>query len=78
MNNNTQKISNEFVKQVKSTTKHPESLEGEICIITDEGEEFWYQNKIMPIFDENNNQTGEVVVRYDITQKKIYEKTINH
>ena len=72
--NNNPALPNEFVKQVKSITKNPKSLEGEICIISDEGEELWYKNKIMPTFDENNNQTGEVIVRYDITQKKIYEQ----
>ena len=74
MSNNNQKLPNEFVKQVKSTEKNPKSLEGEICVIADDGQESWYQNKMMPILDENNKQTGEILVRYDISQKKIYEK----
>lgn len=74
MTNGNQNFSNEFVKQLKPAVKNPKSLEGEICVIADDGQEFWYQNKLMPVVDENNNQTGEVLVRYDISQKKIYEK----
>lgn len=74
MTNGNQNFPNEFVKQVKPTTKNPQSLEGEICVIEDDGTESWYQNRLMPILDENNKQSGEVLVRYDITQKKIYEK----
>ena len=74
MKNQNTKLPNEFVKKVKSALNDIESLEGEINSVTDDGKESWYQNSIMPIFDDNNLQIGEVIVRYDITQKKIYEK----
>jgi len=74
MNDKYCKLPNEFGVHVKSTINEIESLEGEISFIGQDGDECWYQNKMMPMFDEHHNKIGEILVRYDITQKKIYEK----
>ena len=74
MNSRKSELAHEFVLNVKSTEHDPKSLEGEVCILNEKGEECWYQDKLMPVFDENNTQTGQVLVRHDITEKKIYEQ----
>lgn len=65
---------NEFVKHVKNDIIEIDPVKGEIKKVDEDGEEHWFQDTIMPIFDENNIQTGEVIVRHDITEKKYYEK----
>jgi len=74
MNDRYCKLPNEFGIHVKSTKNDITPIEGEISFTGEDGEECWYQNKMMPIFDAQHNQMGEILVRYDITQKKIYEK----
>ena len=74
MNSTKSELASEFVLHIKSTENDPKSLEGEVCVLNEKGEECWFQNKLMPIFDENNTQTGQVLVRCDISEKKIYEK----
>lgn len=71
MNKKTQQqLPNEFVKRVKDTLENKETLEGELKEITTDGQEYWYQNSVMPILDDDGKEIGEVIVRYDITQKK--------
>lgn len=74
MSNKNFKMPKEFVKRVKDTIKDKQSLEGEIKQISYDGQELWFQNSIMPILNDNGEQIGEVIVRYDITDKKVYEK----
>jgi len=64
----------EFVQKVKEAIKNRESLEGEVKQTTTEGREYWFQNSIMPILDDDGTEIGEVIVKYDITQKKVFEK----
>jgi len=68
------KLPNEFVKKVKDALISKESLEGELQETTTDGKERWYQNSVMPILDDDGMEIGEVIVRYDITQKKVFEK----
>jgi diguanylate cyclase (GGDEF)-like protein len=72
--NHNHKLPNEFVKKVKDIISEKESLVGELKSKKTNGEECWYQNSILPIYDDENIQIGEVIVRYDITDKKIFEK----
>jgi len=62
------------VKHVIDNNIKKDPLNGEIKQVDENGDEHWFQDTLMPIFDKNNNQTGEVVVRHDITEKKQYEK----
>lgn len=64
----------EFVKKVKDAINRQENIVGEIQKTTTDGQVHWIQNSIMPIYDDNNNQIGEVIVNYDITDKKTFEK----
>jgi len=64
----------EFVKKVQATLQEKKSLEGELKYTQKDGREIWFQNSIMPILDDNAKQIGEVIVRYDITEKKNFEK----
>ncbi|ADN09107.1 sensor domain-containing diguanylate cyclase [Sulfurimonas autotrophica] len=73
-NNNEYKMPLEFVKKVKDTLTEKESLEGELKYIEKEGHEIWFQNSIMPILDDDGQQIGEVIVRYDITEKKKFQQ----
>jgi len=74
MNEKQHELPREFVKKVKDAIVNKESLEGELKHITTDGKESWFQDSIMPILDDDGVEIGEVIVRYDITQKKIYEK----
>lgn len=74
MKQNQHKLPNEFVKKVKDALINKESLEGELQERTVDGKERWYQNSVMPILDDDGKEIGEVIVRYDITQKKVFEK----
>lgn len=74
MHEKEHKLPLEFVKKVQNVVSGKKSLEGELHRTSVDGKESWYQNSIMPILDDDGTQLGEVVVRYDITQKKIYEK----
>lgn len=67
-------LPHEFVKKVKDTIRNRDSLEGELKHTTIDGKEYWFQNSIMPILDDDGAEIGEVIVRYDITQKKVFEK----
>lgn len=64
----------EFVQKVKDTINKQDFVEGEIKKKSEDGKEFWIHNKVMPIYDDHNNQIGEVIVNYDITEKKKFEK----
>jgi len=68
------KLPHEFVQKVKDVIAAKETLEGEVKRVTKDGQEVWFNNSIMPILDENGIQIGEVIVRYDITEKKSFEK----
>ena len=74
MNKINHKLPKEFVKKLKATIRDKKSLEGELLYTTGDGTEEWYQNSVMPILDDDGTHIGEVVVRYDITDKKLYEK----
>ena len=68
------KIPVEFVKQIQDTVSETNLLEGELQYKSDDGTDRWLQSSVLPILDDNHCQIGEVVVRYDITQKKVLEK----
>ncbi|ADR33987.1 diguanylate cyclase [Sulfuricurvum kujiense DSM 16994] len=74
MSNIHNKLPNEFVQKVKDVIAAKKTLVGELKYITKEGKVRWYQNRIMPIYDEEYFPLGEVLVRYDITEKKNFEK----
>ena len=74
MNKKQHELPREFVKKVKDAIGNRDSLEGELKHTTTDGRESWYQNSVMPILDDDGVEIGEVVVRYDITQKKVFEK----
>lgn len=74
MHEKEHKLPLEFVKKVKDIISEKKSLVGEVHRTSVDGKESWYQDSIMPILDDDGTQLGEVVVRYDITQKKMYEK----
>ncbi|MDA7817647.1 GGDEF domain-containing protein [Sulfurimonas sp.] len=71
---NKQDLPLEFVKKVKETILDKTSLEGEIKNQCENGNDIWVQDSVMPILDDNGSKIGEVVVRYDITDKKNLEK----
>jgi diguanylate cyclase (GGDEF)-like protein len=74
MDKNEKKLPKEFVQKVKDVIAAKKTLEGEVKHINEEGREYWFQNSVMPILDEEGNQIGEVIVRYDISEKKSFEK----
>ncbi|MEA1916837.1 MAG: diguanylate cyclase [Campylobacterota bacterium] len=74
MNNIKHKMPKEFVQKVKNILDNKESLNGELKHTSEDGKECWFQNSVMPIYDDNGAKLGEVVVRYDITQKKHFEE----
>ena len=63
----------EFVKKIKDTINKQETIEGELEKTTKDGQEYWIQKSIMPIYDDNI-RVGEVIVNYDITEKKKLEQ----
>jgi diguanylate cyclase (GGDEF)-like protein len=69
-----EKLPLEFVKKVKDTINKQNTIEGEIKKTTEDGKTHWIQNSIMPIYDDNNIKIGEVIVNYDITDKKNFQK----
>ncbi len=66
------KLPLEFVQKVKNSIKNI-NLKTEYKKITKNGEIRWLQSSIMPIYDDNI-QIGEVIVNYDITDKKTLQK----
>jgi diguanylate cyclase (GGDEF)-like protein len=74
MNNKEHNLPLEFVKKVKDAITKKEFLIGEVRRTSKDGHESWYQNSIMPILDDDGTHLGEVIVRYDITEKKSFEK----
>lgn len=76
MNNNTiqDTLPLEFVKKIKETLSEKKILEGELEYTQKDGREFWLQNTIMPVIDDNGKQIEEVIVRQDITEKKKLEE----
>jgi len=62
------------VKYIDNTTDTIDAKNAEIKIIDENGNEHWFQDTLMPIFNENNKALGEVLVRHDITEKKQYEQ----
>ena len=69
-----EKLPLEFVKKVKDTINKQDTIEGEIQKTTEDGQTHWIQNSILPIYDDNDIKIGEVIVNYDITDKKTFEK----
>ena len=63
----------EFVKKIKDTINKQETIEGELEKTIKDGQEYWIQKSIMPIYDDNI-RVGEVIVNYDITEKKKLER----
>ena len=74
MSKKQHKLPHEFVQKVKDVIVNKESIEGELKHTTTDGKEYWFQNSVMPILDDNGSEIGEVIVKYDITQKKIFEQ----
>ncbi|MFT5835228.1 MAG: diguanylate cyclase (GGDEF)-like protein [Sulfurimonas sp.] len=72
--NKQHKFPLEFVKKVRDTISNRDSLEGELKQTTIDGKESWFQNTIMPILNDYGVEIGEGIVRYDITQKKVFEQ----
>jgi diguanylate cyclase (GGDEF)-like protein len=64
----------EFVRKVRNLVQLKDSLHGEIKKINENGKDYWFQDSVMPIFDDAGERLGEVVVRFDITDKKHYEE----
>jgi len=73
MDKNINNMPLEFVKKLHSKNDLEKSLEGEVCVFSKD-DTLWYQNSVMPIFDSDGKHLGEVLVRYDITQKKKFEE----
>ena len=69
-----EKLPLEFVKKVKDTINKQNTIEGEIQKTTEDGQTHWIQNSILPIYDDDNIKIGEVIVNYDITDKKTFQK----
>lgn len=67
------KLPLEFVQRVKDTVNKQEILESAVELIQHDEEDYWIQKSIMPIY-EDNIKIGEVIVNYDITQKKMFEE----
>jgi diguanylate cyclase (GGDEF)-like protein len=74
MSHTSNRLPKEFVQKVKNIIAAKKSLTGEINFVHEDGRESWFQNSVMPILDEDGAQIGEVIVRYDITDKKSFEK----
>lgn len=74
MNHSKKQLPPEFVQKVKNVIAAKQTLTGEVNYVKEDGREVWFQNSIMPILDEDGLQIGEVIVRYDITDKKSFEK----
>jgi len=64
-------ISLEYAKKVKDVEK-PNSQE--IVHISEDGNESYFQEKQVPFFDYDGNKICDVIIRYDVSDKKIFEK----
>jgi diguanylate cyclase (GGDEF)-like protein len=64
----------EFVKKVRDLVKLKDQLTGEVKKVVENDEEYWYQDSVMPIYDDAGERLGEVLVRFDITDKKHYQE----
>ncbi len=74
MSKTKNKLPHEFVQKIKDAIVAKKTLVRELKHVTEDGHENWFQNSVMPILDEDGVQIGEVIVRYDITEKKSFEK----
>ncbi len=63
-----------FVKKVKDVINNEYKLENEEEKVLPDGSVHWIQTSVLPIFDDNNIKIGEVIVNYDVTDKKTFEK----
>jgi diguanylate cyclase (GGDEF)-like protein len=63
-----------FVKKVKNVINNEYKLENEEEKVLSDGSVHWIQTSVMPIFDDDNIKIGEVIVNYDVTDKKTFEK----
>jgi len=63
-----------FIQKAKETIASNDTWTGEVKQHNKDGQEFWTQTTITPIFDEDNNRIGQVTIQYDITEKKQLER----
>ncbi len=61
-------------KNVWDTIQAGDVWEGEVKNLKKDGGQYWVNSHISPEYDENNNITGYLAIRYDISAKKDFEQ----
>ena len=74
MNNFEHDIPREFVKKVEDLVNLKKTFKSEIKKVSENSQDYWYQDSIMPIYDDDGKKLGEVIVHLDITDKKYFEE----
>ncbi|MBK7988092.1 MAG: PAS domain S-box protein [Ignavibacteria bacterium] len=64
------------VESLRSALALQQSFNGEILNINKAGQEYWTQIQTDPIYDDNNQYTGFVVVEFDITEHRRTQEEI--
>ena len=62
----------EFAKEIESEKEN--QIPNEIKIITNGGSELWFQDKVVPYINKDGEVCGRVMIRQDITERKLYER----
>lgn len=66
----------EFFDDMRAVVNDGESWIGEVCNRAKNGSLLWFDNVIVPLFDENGDVTGHFNLQKDITQRKIAEERL--
>jgi len=64
-------VSLEYAKKVTDIDK---PVKDEIKHICENGNEVYFQEKEVPYFDYDGNKICDVIIRYDVSEKKVFEK----
>jgi diguanylate cyclase (GGDEF)-like protein/PAS domain S-box-containing protein len=65
-----------FFADLWSTVNSGTSWEGEVCNQAKDGRFIWFDNIVVPLFDESGNVTGHFSVRKNITKRKDAEAAL--
>ncbi len=67
-----------FFEELWATVNGGESWVGEVCNRTKDGKELWFDNIVVPLYDDEDAVTGHLSVRKDITKRKDAEALVEH
>lgn len=73
---NSHRHSPAFFTNLWTTVNSGQSWEGEVCNQTKDGRFIWFDNIVVPLYDDSRNVTGHFSVRKDITKRKDAEAAL--